>query len=215
MLGCGCHDSRSCALRIPIRWIAGPHGASSHSPRHSAYCCRFRNTCRCLSPTRDCADFSLRRLQSLDNPPSLGNSRSMDKRVFSVREILAGAAPAETPVTVKGWVRTRRDSKAGISFVHLSDGSSFHPLQIVVANTLPNYTDEVLKLTTGCALEATGTIVPSPLLSRPRFRSTAKGAPDDLPDEPTPKPARRSRFLRARPRRRRGSRSRCRQPRSG
>ena len=51
----------------------------------------------------------------------------MDKRAFSVREILAGEAPKETPVTVKGWVRTRRDSKAGISFVHLSDGSSFHP----------------------------------------------------------------------------------------
>ncbi len=49
------------------------------------------------------------------------------------------------PVSVRGWVRTRRDSKAGISFVHLSDGSSFHPVQVVAPNTLPNYTDEVLK----------------------------------------------------------------------
>jgi hypothetical protein len=39
--------------------------------------------------------------------------------------------------------------KAGISFVHLSDGSSFHPVQVVAPNTLPNYTDEVLKLTSG------------------------------------------------------------------
>src|SRR5215470_10934929 len=53
----------------------------------------------------------------------------MDKREFSVREILAGQAPNDAPVTVKGWVRTRRDSKAGISFVHLSDGSSFHPVR--------------------------------------------------------------------------------------
>ena len=60
----------------------------------------------------------------------------MDKREFSVRAILAGEAPTDTPVTVKGWVRTRRDSKAGISFVHLSDGSSFHPLQVVAPNTL-------------------------------------------------------------------------------
>ncbi|MBS0335571.1 MAG: asparagine--tRNA ligase, partial [Proteobacteria bacterium] len=45
--------------------------------------------------------------------------------------ILAGRAPADTPVTLKGWVRTRRDSKAGISFVHVSDGSSFHPVQVV------------------------------------------------------------------------------------
>src|SRR5438046_10122255 len=91
----------------------------------------------------------------------------MDKTAFSVRGILAGEAPAEVPVAVKGWVRTRRDSKAGISFVHLSDGSSFHPLQAVAPNTLPNYTDEVQKLTAGCAVAATGTIVPSPAKGQP------------------------------------------------
>src|ERR1700757_3315199 len=92
---------------------------------------------------------------------------SIDRSAFSVREILAGEAPKEAPVTAKGWVRTRRDSKAGISFVHLSDGSSFNPLQVVAPNTLPHYTDEVLKLTAGCALEATGTIVPSPAKGQP------------------------------------------------
>src|ERR1700736_948486 len=86
----------------------------------------------------------------------------MDKREFSTREILAGEAPGDAPVAVKGWVRTRRDSRAGISFVHISDGSSFHPLQVVAPNTLPNYADEVLKLSAGCAVEATGMIVPSP-----------------------------------------------------
>src|ERR1700731_4426635 len=91
----------------------------------------------------------------------------MEERAFSAREILAGRAPQDAPVTVKGWVRTRRDSKAGISFVHLSDGSSFHPLQVVAPNTLPNYTEEILKLTAGCALEATGTIVPSPAKGQP------------------------------------------------
>jgi asparaginyl-tRNA synthetase len=85
----------------------------------------------------------------------------MQDSAYSVHAILAGQAPADVPVTVKGWVRTRRDSKAGISFVHLSDGSAFHPLQVVAPNTLPNYADEVLKITTGCAVEATGTIVPS------------------------------------------------------
>ena len=73
----------------------------------------------------------------------------MDKKIFSGREILAGQAPDDTPVTIKGWVRTRRDSRAGISFVHVSDGSSFHPVQVVAPTTLPNYTDEVLKLTAG------------------------------------------------------------------
>src|SRR5467141_1378423 len=91
----------------------------------------------------------------------------MAKTEFNVRGILAGQAPKDDPVTVKGWVRTRRDSKAGISFVHLSDGSSFHPVQVVAPNTLSNYTDEVLRLTAGCAVEATGTIVPSPAKGQP------------------------------------------------
>src|SRR5437588_4783995 len=91
----------------------------------------------------------------------------METKAFSVRAVLAGEAPRDTPVTVKGWVRTRRDSKAGISFVHLSDGSSFHPLQVVAPNTLPNYEDEVLRLTAGCAVEATGMIVPSPAKGQP------------------------------------------------
>src|SRR5215203_1660822 len=91
----------------------------------------------------------------------------MDEAEFNVRSILAGQAPSDAPVTVKGWVRTRRDSKAGISFVHLSDGSAFHPVQVVAPNTLPNYDDEVLKLTAGCAVEATGLIVPSPAKGQP------------------------------------------------
>ena len=75
---------------------------------------------------------------------------------FTCAAILAGRAPKDTPVTVKGWVRTRRDSKAGISFVHVSDGSGFHPVQVVAPNTLANYSDEVMRLTAGCAVEATG-----------------------------------------------------------
>src|SRR5499426_3917785 len=117
----------------------------------------------------------------------------MDDKVLSVRWILAGKAPQDGPVTVKGWVRTRRDSKAGISFVHLSDGSAFHPVQVVAPNTLPNYNDEILKLTTGCAVEATGTIVPSPAKGQP-FEMQASAIkvigwvddPDTYPIQPKP-----------------------------
>src|SRR6516162_2301466 len=108
---------------------------------------------------------SVERLKAPDDwtsPLRRSHSRSMDKSEFSARAILAGEAPQDMPVTVKGWVRTRRDSRAGISFIHLSDGSSFHPVQVVAPNTLPNYQDEILRLTAGCAVEATGTIVPSP-----------------------------------------------------
>jgi len=76
----------------------------------------------------------------------------MSKSEFSGREILTGQAPQDAPVTTRGWVRTRRDSRAGISFVHVSDGSAFHPVQVVAPNTLPNYESEVLKLTAGCAV---------------------------------------------------------------
>jgi asparaginyl-tRNA synthetase len=112
---------------------------------------------------------------------------------MSVRDVLAGRAPQDTPLTVKGWVRTRRDSKAGLSFVHLSDGSSFHPLQVVAPGTLPNYADEVLRLTTGCAIEATGAIVPSPARGQ-RFEMQAAAIkvigwvddPDAYPIQPKP-----------------------------
>src|ERR1700675_3838869 len=117
----------------------------------------------------------------------------MDKKDFSVRSVLAGEAPKDIPVTVKGWVRTRRDSKAGISFVHLSDGSSFHPLQVVAPKTLPNYADEVLKMTAGCALEAEGMIGPSPAKGQPFEMQTSAirvigwvEDPDSYPIQPKP-----------------------------
>ncbi len=89
------------------------------------------------------------------------------KNPLSVRQVLAGGAPQDAPITVKGWVRTRRDSKAGFSFVNVADGSSFHPVQVVAPNTLPNYASEVLHLTSGCAVEATGAVVPSPAKGQP------------------------------------------------
>jgi asparaginyl-tRNA synthetase len=81
-------------------------------------------------------------------------------RTISVKQALAGTGEGAT-VTVHGWVRTRRDSKAGLSFVNLSDGSCFDTLQIVAPATLPNYTEQVQHLTAGCAMAATGTLVRS------------------------------------------------------
>ena len=66
-----------------------------------------------------------------------------------------------TKATVKGWVRTRRDSKAGLSFVAITDGSCFDTFQIVAPSDLSNYADEVQKLTTGCSIEADGELVES------------------------------------------------------
>ena len=59
--------------------------------------------------------------------------------VHSVKTCLSGNLKPGTTVTVRGWVKTRRDSKAGLSFISLHDGSSFSPIQIVAQNTLDNY----------------------------------------------------------------------------
>lgn len=65
-------------------------------------------------------------------------------------------------VEIRGWVRTRRDSKAGFSFLEINDGSCFGNLQVVAAAQLPNYADEIQKLTAGCSVVITGTLVESP-----------------------------------------------------
>ena len=79
----------------------------------------------------------------------------------TVADIIAGKVPVGETTTVKGWVRTRRDSKAGISFLAIYDGSCFDPVQAVIANTLENYNDDVLSLTAGCSVAITGEVVAS------------------------------------------------------
>lgn len=69
--------------------------------------------------------------------------------------------PIGQSVTVQGWVRSRRDSKAGLSFIQISDGSCFDLLQIVASNDLSNYESEILHITTGASIEVTGEIVAS------------------------------------------------------
>ncbi|MFO7784167.1 MAG: asparagine--tRNA ligase [Thermodesulfobacteriota bacterium] len=64
--------------------------------------------------------------------------------------------------TVCGWIRTRRDSKAGFSFLELNDGSRMKGIQIVADGDLANYRDEILKLQSGCAVRVTGEVVTSP-----------------------------------------------------
>ena len=65
-------------------------------------------------------------------------------------------------VEVRGWVRTRRDSKGGFSFIELNDGSCFGSLQIVAPESLPNYASEVQKLTAGCSVVVRGELKASP-----------------------------------------------------
>jgi asparaginyl-tRNA synthetase len=82
-------------------------------------------------------------------------------QVIRIEDALRGRVPVGTEVEVRGWVRTRRDSKAGISFIHIHDGSSFDPLQVVAGGELANYESEIKRVTSGCAVIARGTLVAS------------------------------------------------------
>lgn len=65
-------------------------------------------------------------------------------------------------ITVQGWVRTRRDSKAGISFIELNDGSRLKNLQIVVDHQHTGCMEALDRLGTGCSILARGTLTASP-----------------------------------------------------
>ncbi len=76
-------------------------------------------------------------------------------------EVLSGDVELGSSVVVEGWVRTRRDSKAGLSFVQVHDGSCFAPIQVVAPGDLDNYASEVQRLGSGCSVRVTGALVES------------------------------------------------------
>ncbi len=78
-----------------------------------------------------------------------------------ITDVLHGKFPVGERIAIEGWVRTRRDSKAGFSFVAVHDGSGFDALQVVAPSDLSNYESEVQKLSTGCAVHVEGTLVES------------------------------------------------------
>ncbi len=81
--------------------------------------------------------------------------------IASISDCLAGHIPEESMITVRGWVKTRRDSKAGLSFVSLHDGSCQAPIQLIASEQLSNYSQDILRLTAGCSVSATGKLVRS------------------------------------------------------
>ena len=78
-----------------------------------------------------------------------------------IKDVLSGQYQVGDTVTVKGWIRTKRDSKAGISFLAVHDGSCFDAVQAVAPAELNNYENEIKRLTTACSVIVTGTIARS------------------------------------------------------
>lgn len=80
--------------------------------------------------------------------------------VASVKQALSGTIAAGSHIRIRGWVRTRRESKAGLSFITLSDGSSHTPIQAVVPASLSNY-EAIRSLSSGASLIVSGELVAS------------------------------------------------------
>ncbi len=78
-----------------------------------------------------------------------------------VNHILAGKVPVGEEVLVQGWVRTRRDSNAGICFIQINDGSCLDSVQVVAPESLENF-EELGQLTTGCSISVRGKVIESP-----------------------------------------------------
>lgn len=80
---------------------------------------------------------------------------------YSIADLFQGLQPLGSRVQVEGWVRTRRDSKAGLSFVQVHDGSCFDTIQLVTPADLANYETEIKHLNAGCAIRAEGILAES------------------------------------------------------
>jgi asparaginyl-tRNA synthetase len=72
------------------------------------------------------------------------------------------AAAVGREVQLQGWVRTRRDSKGGFSFLEINDGSCFGNVQVIADGSLANYESEIKKLGAGCSLTVEGLVKESP-----------------------------------------------------
>jgi len=72
------------------------------------------------------------------------------------------AATVGRPVRIQGWIRTRRDSKGGFSFLEVNDGSSFGNVQVVADGALANYESEVKHLAVGFSVAIEGLVKASP-----------------------------------------------------
>jgi asparaginyl-tRNA synthetase len=79
-------------------------------------------------------------------------NRTQISNIFSTGE-------AASDITVMGWVRTRRDSKGGFSFIEINDGSCLRNLQVIADETVLKTLGDVRRLQTGCSVRVKGNVV--------------------------------------------------------
>lgn len=80
-------------------------------------------------------------------------------QAYTVKELLTVPNLVSKEVKLRGWLKSRRDSKNGLSFLTVYDGSSIYPIQVIARGTLANYYSEILNTTKDCAIEVNGELI--------------------------------------------------------
>src|SRR5688500_5594091 len=81
-------------------------------------------------------------------------------QVYRIKALLKQSSIGQR-VKIQGWLRTRRDSKSGFSFLEVNDGSCLGNLQVIAESKLENYESEIKKLGPGSSVAIEGTVVAS------------------------------------------------------
>jgi asparaginyl-tRNA synthetase len=114
------------------------------------------------------------------------NACTQTRAWISIAKARLGDAVGQS-IEVRGWVRTRRDSKGGFSFIEVNDGTCLGNLQIIASNSLPNYDSDVLTLGVGSSVVVVGQLAASPgdgqsvELQAESIRITGQADPESYP----------------------------------
>ncbi|XBC38523.1 MAG: asparagine--tRNA ligase [Buchnera aphidicola (Melaphis rhois)] len=81
--------------------------------------------------------------------------------IVSISDIYYDTVKTNKYIKIKGWVRNRRSSKSGITFIDVYDGSYLHTIQVVAYCSLSNYYEEIIKITVGCSIIISGILIKS------------------------------------------------------
>jgi len=84
-----------------------------------------------------------------------------ETKLTTIKDLFSSKLVEGADVELSGWVRSKRSSKGGFSFIHLNDGSCLSTIQVVADETLDNYQEEVERLSVGCSISLVGSLVAS------------------------------------------------------
>lgn len=81
--------------------------------------------------------------------------------IVSISDVFLDKIKLNSSICIQGWIKNKRTSKMGLSFIDLYDGSCVYCIQVLAQNKLQNYANEILKLTSGCSIIVFGKLIKS------------------------------------------------------